>query len=151
MQKQRSGRGRVRPPEDRAGRDRPKGSVSPSAVEEPLGACPVTDAGVRRWWRKAERDWPQLNRRDRQQLLEYCRIRVRIERWERTVADEGEIVKGNRLNPLMREIRMWSGRADRLVRDFAGTAGTRERARPVVREEPKPKAELHVLKRGKPV
>lgn len=151
LQKQRAGRGRLRPPEDRARKDRRLGT--PIAVEEPLGACPGREPYmVKRWWRKCERDWPQLNRRDRQHLLEYCRLRMRLDEVARRIGDEltatnrhGETVP----HPLLTHQRQLEARADRMVRDFAGTAGTRERARPAPGEAQSAPV-LSLLERGKP-
>ena len=157
LQRRRAGRGRVRPPEDTAGnhKGRRGGSLPASAAstEGPLGECTSREPGVRRWWRKCERDWPQLNRRDRQHLLEYCRLRVLIERWTQRIEEEGEVVdtpRGPQVHPLLPQVRMQENRADRMVRDFAGTAGTRERARPATPPSEERAPVLSLLDRGKP-
>ena len=161
LQKQRAGRGRVRPPEDTAGKHKTAARQGASASEGGLGECPRhVVPGVRRWWRKCERDWPQLNRRDRQHLVEYCRLRVEIERVEKTLRKEGSVitirhadgsVAAIKAHPLLSHVRALTSRADRMVRDFAGTAGTRERARPVQPQGTAAAAPvLTLLQKGKP-
>ena len=156
LQRQRAGRGRVRPPEDTAGnhKGRRGGNLAPAQVEDELGACCGREPpAVRRWWRKAERDWPQLNRRDRQHLLEYCRLRAQIETVTAEIGEQrtltnrhGELVP----HPLLSHLRQLEARADRMVRDFAGTAGTRERARPATKARAEQAPVLSLLQRGKP-
>ena len=151
LQKARSGRGRVRAPEDTAGNHKPAGRTSPALVEAELGRCPSNiPKRVADKWRQCVEDWPQLNRRDRQHLLEYCKLCVKIEDVREQIGENLTIVnsKGDTVrNPLVPYLNQMENRADKMVRDFAGTAGTRERARPV---PIKKQATVTLLQGGKP-
>ena len=114
---------------------------------KPVGA-PPREAGerVRRWWKATVRDWPQLSRRDRQALLDYCHALIEQEDLRALVEEHGRFHHVDQVNqrgdvigshlretPYYTALRKVDYRLQTLRRDFAALAGYRERAKAVVR------------------
>ena len=114
----------------------PKSPHVPKApVElEPIGTPPRNaPARVRYWWKKTIQDWPQLSRRDRQALLDYCFALVEQEELRIAVEKTGRFVEDKRNGCMTESVEYKSlvrvdKRLQSLRRDFAAFAGYRERA-----------------------
>ena len=114
---------------------------------KPVGS-PPKDAPprVKGWWRSTVRDWPQLSRRDRQALLDYCHALIEQEDLRALVELHGRFHEVDRVNsrgeviatsmketPYYAALVRVDGRLQSLRRDFAALAGYRERAKAVTR------------------
>lgn len=154
VERQRLGRGGVvdRPASHNAARSRGRDVAEDETGERPVGPAPRgLSADLRRLWREASEDWPQLSRRDRQGLLSYCRVmqdaaelRAAVEQYGRFVppvyGDDGECVSGGWLTAPYQALLATEKHLHTMRKDFAALAAHRSKADaispPADRQEP---------------
>ncbi len=135
--RERGGRGAVieHPASHNARRARQSGQGRPVAPGEELGPAPKgRSPGWRAAWKRAERDWPHLDRRDREVLTDFLDLSAELEKARADLDRFGRLDGAGRQTDAYRVFMSLHDRVAKLRRDLAATTATRPRGRVPVRE-----------------